>query len=353
MIWELYPTTACNLRCTYCYNAKKNHPLKKFSQPNYKISELVAFLKRYSKPGDYISLIGGEPFLRVDWIRDVMRAVAPLRLRYSGYTNGTLLAAVPKTILKKFHHLSISVDGGEQENDRTRGRGTFQKILKNIKLIKPYFRGQLIARMTVTRNNNLFDSVKKLLPHFDLIYWQYENKADLKKFPLEQKLNELTRLTKFWLKELKSGHVVPLYPFLAITRKLLNLNDEKWRGFFGEHVSSCGAGTNYFQVFTTGKVFACPELLLEQNAEMGDVKNGIKRVISLKNFSNTQKCHACPEFAICHCRCLHFTPPEYCVLIKAVIVLIRKELPLIQALIKQKTISKKVFAKHDDLEEVF
>ena len=71
----------------------------------------------------------------------------------------------------------VSIDGEEALTDHYRGKGTFRKVIDNLKLIKQNgFGGELIARMTIMEQTDVERQVKWLLnnPEFSFtsIHWQ-------------------------------------------------------------------------------------------------------------------------------------------------------------------------------------
>jgi putative peptide-modifying radical SAM enzyme len=356
IFWEIYATTACNLQCTYCYNDDLQH---KNSEPQYTLEELVSFLKKYGRKGDHISFIGGEPLIRSNWIHKVISATQDLGFEYGLYTNGVNLGKLSPDMLSKLKHILISIDGDEEQNDRFRGKGTFSKIIKHLEVLRPLFQGKIIARMTAAPDNDLEKSVKALaaLPYFDTIYWQYQNMKNFDNYPVEQKWKELEKLLAFWLENLKQEKFLHIQTFVSMVIRLLDQeNGQKYHNVnytLPEDTLGCGAGNHYVQIFTTGDIYACPEIVEQKNNFMGDIRNGIQRCIGLGDFPNTEKCFRCEEFPICHCRCLHCTPEAYCTLIKRTIAVLRDALPLIKSLIDDGKIKREDFYISDQLEEIF
>ncbi|MDM8524425.1 radical SAM protein [Desulfococcaceae bacterium HSG8] len=353
--WEIYATTACNLRCSYCYNVTQQEN----TEPCYTIGELVSFLKKYARKGDSISFIGGEPSIRTGWISGVISETRAFDFRYQIYTNGISLGKFPPDFLNRFDNILVSIDGDEEQNDRYRGQGTFSKVIENLEIARPVFKGKIIARMTATADNNVEKSVKALtaLPYFDTVYWQYENRKDFHAYPTEQKWDEIRNLTDFWVENLEQGRFIHLQTFVSIVVRLLD--QEGNQAYHNEDYSlphftlGCGAGHHYMQIYITGDIYACPELVGQSCNLMGDIYTGITQSVRIGDFSNTDKCPQCPEFEVCHCRCLHCTPCEYCSLLKRTIAELRKKLPLIKALIDSGTIDKEDFYISEHLEEMF
>jgi len=155
---ELNLTFSCNLTCEYCFVHKKS-PSERMTFPTAK-KAIDLLMERAAYPSVNITLIGGEPLLEFNLIKQIVpyaeeaareknRAVT-----WSVTTNGTL---IDEEILKFFAqykiNLLLSIDGGQETHDRCRrtksGEGTWQKIAGLIPLIKMY-QPWLGARMTVS-----------------------------------------------------------------------------------------------------------------------------------------------------------------------------------------------------------
>lgn len=117
---EIDVTDNCNLRCGHCYHFHGKNVFEKKELP------LAAWKKRFGrlhKQGiRFVLLVGGEPALRPDVLMLAHRIFPFVYV----ITNGTLF------IPRKFSHLLfVSLDGMRKTNDSIRGRGTFDKVLKN------------------------------------------------------------------------------------------------------------------------------------------------------------------------------------------------------------------------------
>lgn len=134
-------TEDCNLRCSYCYQGAKTHNRMTFDAAKAVIDMLLAsdartnqYITTSSIAGVILSFIGGEPFLEVDLIDQIMDYFLaqcfllhhPLATRYriSISTNGTLYfqPKVQRFIDKWMDHLSlsISIDGNKELHDACR-----------------------------------------------------------------------------------------------------------------------------------------------------------------------------------------------------------------------------------------
>jgi MoaA/NifB/PqqE/SkfB family radical SAM enzyme len=121
-------TKYCNLKCFYCY-AKDVLNAKEVHEPT--IAELKDILDQIYQAGcRWINILGGEPLLRDD-IEEFIDYAHAKGMLLEITTNGYFVEKRIKA-LKKVDHLCISLDGDKQSNDRSRGEGSFERIVEGI-----------------------------------------------------------------------------------------------------------------------------------------------------------------------------------------------------------------------------
>ena len=128
-------TKRCNLKCTTCYVNSESF-INEYEMTQEEIKGV--FIKLINAGYNYITISGGEPFLR----RDIESIILLAKEYFDGVsvnTNGTLLDEKRVKFLKENNvKVMISLEGAEAEiNDKIRGKGTQEKII--IKAIK-YFK---------------------------------------------------------------------------------------------------------------------------------------------------------------------------------------------------------------------
>ena len=148
--WHLL--NRCNLRCTHCYQDKFIDEPADFNRYRALVRQIAGdFLPLYGSVE--FNLTGGEPLL----YPDLWNLTALIRLsgaRWNLLSNGTL---IDKTVISELKRnevqgVQISLEGLENENDSVRGRGTFQKALAAIVLLREAKIRTNIA-ITLTANN--------------------------------------------------------------------------------------------------------------------------------------------------------------------------------------------------------
>jgi len=302
MLYFIILTQICNLNCIYCGNTPD--PSIEPVDITYKIKDLKNFLD--NDPDAVIAFYGGEPLLRMELMKRIMDEVKARR--YILQTNGLLLKNLETKYLKRFDTILVSIDGREEVNDFYRGKGTYRRVIENVRDIKERgFRGDLIARMAVSERTDIFEDVRHLLnvgdPWFDHVHWQLDVMWDHPPYQRYRNFDEwikkynlgITELINYWINTMKEdGKVLGIVPFIGIMKTLL----------YNEKVElRCGAGINAFAVTTSGRLLACP---IAPEFEWNHVGN----IFENKPFEIVRKvavgepCTSCEIRHICGGRCL-------------------------------------------------
>lgn len=161
-IFVLELTKKCNLSCLYCY---ANSQLKSNDLPLTEWLRILDILNSINVQN--IVLSGGEPFL-YDNFKDILCYSAKKFNNIGITTNGTFINDETIELLKSnnIKELQISIDGLENFHDKVRGKGMYQKTIKNIKeLIN---KGFSIKTMTVLSKENIDDFESIIISLLDL-----------------------------------------------------------------------------------------------------------------------------------------------------------------------------------------
>lgn len=355
MHYHIILTDECDSRCRYCYEKSfkefDNGLDKKFKfcfpkeieEPNLK--KLKEFILEDSEA--VIIFYGGEPLLKIDLIKKIIDEI-PAKFRMQ--TNAKLLHLLTINYLNKIDKILVSIDGTQERTNFNRGKGTFEKVMKNLdKIKKEGYSGEIIARMTVDQDfPDLLEQVKFLYNEgFNSIHWQIDvgfykfdfNEEKIKKFFKIYNEN-IKQLIGFWIGEVEKGKVPKFYPFLGITESLLKNEKTKLR---------CGAGHSGYAITLDGKIVACPIMNYIEDFKAGNLETLPK---NLKKFSCDEECSHCDYYNLCGGRCLYWRkaklwPKEgdemICNSIKFLINKLKSQLPKIEKAIQNKKISLKDF----------
>jgi uncharacterized protein len=360
MYFHIILTEKCNSQCRYCYEKSEkefgNKLNKKFKfdfsapcESELDVKELRKFILKDTEPK--IIFYGGEPLLNIKKIKEIIDSIP--EAKYYMQTNGKLLNALPKEYMNRFSKVLISIDGNKKRTDFNRGKGTYDLIVKNLKLIrKNGFNGEVIARMTISFSDKFTDLVRQikhlLRIGFNSVHWQldmgfYEldyNKKDVDKF-LKKYNKEVSKLIKFWIKNMKRGKVMKIYPLLGIFDSLYHGTKTKLR---------CGSGHANYTINTKGEIIACPIMNCIKDFYVGNIKTSNPK--ELKEISVTEPCPSCKYFELCGGRCLYSNyaklwPEEgqkqICSSIKFLIDELNSKIPEIKQLIEKGIVKEEMF----------
>ncbi|MEM3823871.1 MAG: TIGR04084 family radical SAM/SPASM domain-containing protein, partial [Candidatus Bathyarchaeia archaeon] len=250
-----------------------------------------------------------------------------------------------------FHTILVSIDGDEALTDFYRGHGIFKKVINNLKLIKQNgFKGEVIARMTVMEQTDIYQQVRWLLENsefpFFSVHWQLNagfwskdfERRDFERWSRESYNPGIRKLVKFWVGCMeKSGIVFRLYPFLGVAQSLL-LGEEK-------SLLRCGAGWINYAIQTDGHIVPCPSMWGMKHYYLGHIKNADP--LKLRKVFVGEPCTKCEIFSLCGGRCLYANVTKrwnasayklVCNTVRNLIDATHAEMPRIQKLIREKKI---------------
>lgn len=165
----LYVSDRCNLKCGHCFW------LSRPRVGELSLDEIKKIASKIKDPLLYLSITGGEPFLRNDLVE-----VCEAFVRENGTraihinTNGTptdKVLSTAESILRKCNHtefiLQVSIDGMEETHEKIRGvKGCFAAACKTLvglkNLQKRYKNLKRVDAITVISNQNS-DEIQELL----------------------------------------------------------------------------------------------------------------------------------------------------------------------------------------------
>ena len=135
----------CNLKCIYCYASGGSYKKEKGYMDKFTALQTINFFIVNFDVIKNVQFFGGEPLLNKDLIEIICEEfyskyknneISYLPM-FSVVTNGTIMSKEIINILSKYDiKITISIDGPEKINDFLRGKGTYNKILKNIDTLK-------------------------------------------------------------------------------------------------------------------------------------------------------------------------------------------------------------------------
>lgn len=259
----LNPTSACNLRCEYCFSPKET--IRKTSK-ELAIEFLHRFISLFpDAPKFYVDLSGsGEPLLALPFVT----AIADECLRLSNQIrkeivpmlacNGTLLSEAIASYLRAHRILfGVSLDGYKECHDSQRpdakGEGTWDKIIANIKSIKD--RSLIGGAMTFSKSDtDIFKSYETMLDLFETVSIR-PVRMGFSTFDFSYIEKGYEQFTDLLIDE-------GLHDGITKLKRILNGDD-----MFGRYIKKaavegwvsrrCDAGISRFALGTDGKIYGC------------------------------------------------------------------------------------------------
>jgi len=309
-----YVTATCNSRCKTCFNWEYNNPLHR-SGDELTLDEIGKIAAKAGRLA-YVTLGGGEPFLRSD-IADICKLFYDLTsARIFAIPTNCLtphvIAERTKTILEQCPEavvrVSLSIDGIGQDHDFIRGvPGNFEKVTSTYELLdklrKQHARLEILANTTFCKYNQdkIRDIHSYVTEHFCLDMYSITlirgttetadvGKVDLEKYAAAVKLFE----ESYFLNRVKSRH--PLQRLLSILpvftrREVLNTARSARRTY------TCHAIRKQIVVDSFGGVFAC-EMLPE---ELGNLRNNNYDMSEVLRTSEVREMIASIDRRECNC----------------------------------------------------
>jgi uncharacterized protein len=314
MFFHVILTNECDLQCRYCHGKMLEDMGCDFQDfeidytvPN-RISYEIELLRKFCQkdPQSVLIFYGGEPLLNPAKMKQIMDTVEARHFILQ--TNGLHLNTFEPEHLNKLLSIFVSIDGDEELTDYYRGRRVYRKVIENIKLAKKNrFEGEIIARMTVTEETDIYHHIIWLLHNpdytFSSIHWQLDAgfwQNDFANRPFAKWIEEdynpgIRKLAKFWVDHMENeGEVLRLYPFLGVMQSLLKAERSLLR---------CGSGWINYTIQTDGYIVPCPIMSGMKDYYLGHIENS--HPLLLQKVYVGHPCSQCEILHECGGRCLY------------------------------------------------
>ncbi|WKV09984.1 radical SAM protein [Thermoanaerobacterium sp. CMT5567-10] len=241
-------THRCNLHCIHCCVSADTLNSKDKDLSTEICKDIINKMSKWNPKS--IMLSGGEPMVRTDFFELLLY----LKSIYNGNiilsTNGLLIGEENVDILTKcVTSMSISLDGADEEScSMIRGHGVFNKVIKNIQLLKKNNFKRISVSMTISPKTE----------HLEGKF--YELNKSLGTTPLIRDFSPVGRGRDNYLAFTDDG-----LDKVFISKKFLSDDYSKPIG-----VSSCGAGTRELLIRYNGDIYPCMSLS-SQKFKLGSV----------------------------------------------------------------------------------
>ncbi|MDD5193373.1 MAG: radical SAM protein [Candidatus Nanoarchaeia archaeon] len=277
-------TCNCNSRCKTCFIWKKKRKDEMSLDDFRKFAETELFKKIR-----FLSLTGGEPFLRgdIDEIVNIFKQKNP-NLHIAILTNALLPDRIYEKVQKmpKDISISLSLNGNENTHDEIRGvKGNFKKLLETIENLKK-LNIPMSFIFTVTKEN------------YNQVLWAWN-------FAKENNINILFNPEmEYGRLETEKGRDLDDSQKKAVLDQLKKIYSERKRGFFDYTyllffkklyskktvTNLCHAGTDSIFIDYNGNIYPC-ENLVGKIPPFGNIKTDIKIPEDYSKEIRNMKCY--------------------------------------------------------------
>jgi len=188
-IITIAPDLKCNFRCIYCYQEQYNNSdVLNFDKENF-VEKFEGFIEKYIIEKNIKKLgivwFGGEPFLYFDAFTKLSENIKnfciknSIKYKFDVITNGSILnSKIIKTMNDlPINSLQITIDGIKEIHDSMRkaksGGGTFDIIIKNLKLMLQETNTKISIRNNTGNENDQITNYKNFVNEFYNIFSEY------------------------------------------------------------------------------------------------------------------------------------------------------------------------------------
>ncbi|WP_158809836.1 GDL motif peptide-associated radical SAM/SPASM maturase [Beijerinckia sp. L45] len=262
VVWEI--TLACNLKCLHC-GSRAGGP----RADELTTTEALDLVDRLAGLGTReISLIGGEAYLRKDWV-EIIRRCRSRGMRTAIQTGARNLteAKIAAAVEAGLQGIGVSIDGLAALHDRVRGvPGSFDQAFAVLAAAKAH-------GLAVSVNTQIGpETLSQLEPLMDRIiaagatHWQIQltvamgNAVDNDQLLLQpyQLLDLMPLLARLY----EDGRERGLLMVVGNNIGYFGPYEHLWRGFGdeSEHWSGCAAGQTGIGIEADGTIKGCPSL---------------------------------------------------------------------------------------------
>lgn len=250
--------SSCNLRCSYCYEAKYGFKNKEMTKDV--IDSSLKFIKENCAEGSEIGIYGGEPLLSFDLIKYLFTEY-PI-FNYSLFTNTILMTRDMIDFLsdrQDFLIMDISLDGDRDTQIKNRGVMYDEEIVREI--FKKF--RHTGVRMIVTDPDKCYDNCVALknlgAKRIDINYPSFTD------FPGEQYIKTLDEQ----ISRLNSDKIFS--DDIYIGKPCYRTNE------------ICKIGTDRIAISPEGDIYPCDVFYFVDSYKIGNVNRGIDPIL-MKRF---------------------------------------------------------------------
>lgn len=294
--WEV--TNRCNLSCIHCLSNSGERSLFELTlEQCLRLIDQLASLNVFQ-----VNFGGGEPFAREDFL-SILAGCHRYGLVTCISTNATLIREEVLEFIRdsKLVYLQVSLDGASPEtNDRIRGRGTFQRVIKTMELLStrkiPFSINMVLTQLNYSDVSSLYTLARDFGAKLRVSRFRPSGRGKASWELLHLNREQLRSFSR-WLS--RHRDVVTGDSFFP-------LEEEERRGL---GLNLCGAAKLTCCINPEGKVYPCAFLqdrsfeggsLLNQS--LGQIWSSAPGFTLLRNLK-VKSCESCFRYDLCQGGC--------------------------------------------------
>ena len=301
-------TSRCNAKCEHCGSSCGEKIPKDEIEYEYLEKTLKEVAEKYDASKILLNVTGGEPFLRKDLFKLMDYAV---NLGYSwGITSNGIL--IDEKLAKKIEEskmstISISIDGLKETHESFRKvPGSFEKILKGIKLLQEIPTVKIVQVTTVANKKNIdeLEDIYKLMLDIGIKNWRVVNCDPIGRAKDNSDIlldaDETKRLYKFIKDKINEGKINVSY---GCSHYLGTTLEKEIRPFY----FICTTGLTTASILSNGDIFVCPNVPRRPELIQGNIRKDSFVDVWENKFDEyrhnrktvNEKCKKCSEYKYC------------------------------------------------------
>lgn len=257
LLW-LEITQACNLKCVHCYEGE----IHKHCVNGLDTAKWYDIVEQAKEIGvKNLVVIGGEPCLHKD-INGIITKIVENNLHATIVTNATVMStSLMDLIIENKEKISVKVSiygpNASVHENVTKVKGSFDKLVKNVKYLTTNGVKVLSAVVAMKENQDYLEETKSFIKNLGMIYTRYDVIRNV--FGGTQKLHIPTN--KYVIKQCQ------------YTKPLFSPSREKF--YRNQYENSCWNGK--LVITETGDVLPC---VFDRNNIIGNIcRNNLREII--------------------------------------------------------------------------
>lgn len=273
-VWEI--TYACNMRCMHCGSScGEAYPDELTTEEALNLCDDLAELGL-----KIITLSGGEPFVRKDWPQ-ITRRLTDNGVKTNVISNGWFVDEnLVETAFKAgLVNIGLSIDGLKNTHDTIRKKGSFDRIMSALDILKKLKMPVSVNTSINNRNTPELSGLKDLLTQKGVLKWQFQIARPMGNFLKHKDLvlspKRMDELIDFAYAALKEGRIqihlgddIGYYDIRqAELIRILSGSGSTYRVWGG-----CHAGKKVIGIRANGDIYGCLSIRDEKYKE-GNIRD--------------------------------------------------------------------------------